>query len=138
MLGVILSAAKNLSDLSRRAGTSLGGCPMRRYCAWAFFALTICCVSLAALAQKEPSAKPLDINTASIEQLQQLPGVGRVIAQAIVDFRERGGPFRRVEELLAIRGISEARFKAIKPYVTVATPKQSLHRKLQQARAVDG
>ena len=68
-------------------------------------------------AQKSPPAKPIDINTANIEQLQQLPGIGPVTAQSILDFRKKSGPFRRAEDLLAIRGISESRFKAIAPYV---------------------
>jgi competence ComEA-like helix-hairpin-helix protein len=77
----------------------------------------------AVLAQKKPPAKPIDINAATTQQLQQLPGVGPVIAKSILDFREKSGPFRRVEELLAIRGISAARFKAIAPYVMVAPAK---------------
>jgi competence ComEA-like helix-hairpin-helix protein len=86
-------------------------------------ALLLVLSGAAVLAQKKPPAKPIDINTASIEQLEQLPGVGPVIAQAIFDFRNKSGPFHRVEELLAIRGISETRLKAIEPYVTVAQPK---------------
>ena len=74
-------------------------------------------------AQKSPPAKPIDINTANIEQLQQLPGIGPVTAQSILDFRKKSGPFRRAEDLLAIRGISESRFKAIAPYIVVSQPK---------------
>lgn len=74
------------------------------------------------LAQKAPPAKPIDLNTATIEQLQQLPGVGPATAKAIVQFREKSGPFQRPEDLLAIHGISPARFKKIKPYVTIVTP----------------
>lgn len=94
---------------------------MRRACV--FFVVMAIAFAAVAVAQKKPPAKPLDINNASVEQLQQLPGVGPVIAKSILDFREKSGPFRRVEELLAIRGISEARFKAIVPYVTVSPAK---------------
>jgi competence ComEA-like helix-hairpin-helix protein len=73
-------------------------------------------------AQKTPPAKPIDLNTASVEQLQQLPGVGPATAKAIVQFREKSGPFQRPENLLAIHGISPARFKKIKPYVIVVPP----------------
>jgi competence ComEA-like helix-hairpin-helix protein len=131
MLVVILSAAKNLSvfglrchserseESAFRSSVRGGGCPMRWCCAWGLFGLMMCFVSLAAFAQKDPPVKPIDINTATVEQLQQLPGVGPVTAKSIVDFREKSGPFRRIEDLLAIRGISETRFKAIAPYVKV-------------------
>jgi len=73
-------------------------------------------------AQTKPPAQPLDLNTATVEQLEQLPGIRKDIAEAIVKFREKSGPFQRVEELRAIRGISEARFEKIRPYVTVNPP----------------
>jgi competence ComEA-like helix-hairpin-helix protein len=76
-------------------------------------------------AQKKPPAKPLDLNTATVEQLTQLPGVGPVTAQAIVDFRKKSGPFRRVEDLLAIRGITDRRLKQLRPYVTVQPAKKA-------------
>jgi competence ComEA-like helix-hairpin-helix protein len=72
--------------------------------------------------QKKPPAKPLDLNTATAEQLQQLPGIGPATANSIVRFREKSGPFRRVEDLLAIRGISKARLETLRPYVTVNPP----------------
>jgi competence protein ComEA len=72
--------------------------------------------------QKRPPAKPIDLNTATIEQLQQLPGVGPSTAKAIVKFREKSGPFRRVEDLLAIRGITKLRLEKIRPYVTISPP----------------
>jgi competence ComEA-like helix-hairpin-helix protein len=75
-----------------------------------------------ALAEKKPPAKPIDLNSATIEQLQQLPGVGLATAKAIVKFREKSGPFRRVEDLLAIRGISKQRLEKIRPYVTIGPP----------------
>lgn len=82
-----------------------------------------CCVLLLAPClggQKAAPSKPIDLNTATIEQLQQLPGVGPATAKAIVQFREKSGPFRRPEDLLAIHGISRSRFEKIKPYVTVS------------------
>jgi len=72
--------------------------------------------------QKTPPSKPIDLNTATVEQLQQLPGVGPATARAIIRFREKSGPFQRPEDLLAIHGISHARFEKIKPYVTVSPP----------------
>ncbi len=72
--------------------------------------------------KKKPPAKPLDLNTATTEQLEQLPGVGPVTAKAIVRFREKSGPFQRVDDLLAIHRISKSRLDKVRPYVTVAAP----------------
>jgi competence ComEA-like helix-hairpin-helix protein len=99
------------------------GCPMRRICAWGFFLLLLLTSATFTFAQKKPPAKPIDINTASIEQLEQLPGIGPVTAKSIFDFRKKSGPFRRPEDLLGIRGISAKRYKAIAPYVTVSQAK---------------
>ena len=127
MLIVILSAAKNLSVFDLR-------CHSERSEESAFRSAPASCVSVllavialtfavAALAQKKPPAKPIDINTASVEQLQQLPGIGPATAKLIFNFRRKSGPFRRPEDLLAIRGISENRFKTIAPYIVVSQPK---------------
>jgi competence protein ComEA len=79
-------------------------------------------LALAAAAQKKPPAKPLDLNTATLEQLEQLPGIGPTTAKAIIDFREKAGPFQRVEDLRAIHGISNSRLEKLRPYVTVNPP----------------
>jgi competence protein ComEA len=73
----------------------------------------------ASRAAKQLPAKPLNLNTATADQLAQLPGIGPKTAQSIVDFRKTSGPFRHVEDLLAIRGISRRKLEAIRPYVTV-------------------
>jgi competence protein ComEA len=70
-------------------------------------------------AAKQPPSKPLNLNVATADQLAQLPGIGPKTAEAIVKFRKASGPFRRVEDLLAIRGISRRKLGAIRPYVTV-------------------
>jgi competence ComEA-like helix-hairpin-helix protein len=72
--------------------------------------------------QKKPPAKPIDLNAATIKELEELPGVGPVMAQRIIDARQKSGRFRRVEDLLAIRGISTKRLDALRPYVTVSSP----------------
>jgi competence protein ComEA len=69
--------------------------------------------------KKKPPAKPLDLNTATFEELRQLPGIGPTTAKAILRFREKSGPFRRVEDLLAIRGITTRKLEKLRPYVTV-------------------
>jgi competence ComEA-like helix-hairpin-helix protein len=104
---------------------------MRRFCAWGLAVSALLAGALATFAQKQPPAKPLDLNTATVEQLTQLPGVGPVTAKAIVDFRTKSGPFRRVEDLLAIRGITERRLKELRPYVTVQPAKSAGFSKIQ-------
>jgi competence protein ComEA len=70
--------------------------------------------------KKHPPAKPISLNTATFAQLQELPGVGPVTAKAILDFRAKSGPFHRVEDLLAVHGISQNKLKKLRPYLTVA------------------
>ena len=94
--------------------------PLNRYLGT--IAAVLCCAlvfTAAGQGKKQPPAKPLDLNTATPEELQQLPGIGPTKAKAIVHFREKSGPFRRVEDLLVIRGISRARLEKLRPYVTV-------------------
>ena len=62
----------------------------------------------------------LNLNTATVQELETLPGVGPVLAKRIVEFREKKGGFQRVEELLAISGVSEKRWKILSKLVTVA------------------
>lgn len=73
-------------------------------------------------AQKKPPKTPLDLNTATIDELQQLPGIGPGTAKAIVQFRQKSGPFQRVEDLLVIHGISKARLEKLRPYIKVVPP----------------
>lgn len=60
---------------------------------------------------------PISINHASREELEKLPGIGPSLAARIVEQRERHGPFRRVEHLLIVRGISERRFREIRTLI---------------------
>ena len=62
---------------------------------------------------------PLDLNTATAEELTALPGIGEVLAQRIVDFRTENGPFRIIDELKDVRGIGDAIFDGLKDYITV-------------------
>jgi len=61
----------------------------------------------------------LNLNTATLRDLETLPGVGPVLARRIVEFREKKGGFKRLEELLAIPGISEKKWKVIRGLVEV-------------------
>ena len=62
---------------------------------------------------------PLDLNTATLEQLDGLPGVGPATAQAILDYRAAHGAFHSINELLRVRGIGDARFAALRARVRV-------------------
>ncbi len=62
----------------------------------------------------------IDINTASVEQLTNITGIGPAIAQRIVDYREKNGGFSTVEEIVNVRGIGEKTFEKIKNDITVA------------------
>jgi competence ComEA-like helix-hairpin-helix protein len=73
-------------------------------------------------AEKHPPAKPIDLNVANVKELQELPGVGAVTAQRIIDLRQKSGRFHRVEDLLAVRGISQKKLDAMRPYATVSAP----------------
>ena len=91
----------------------------------AFSLLLLCWILLAAQAavgKKIPPGAPLDLNTATAAQLAQVPGIGASSAKAIVQFREKSGPFERMEDLLAIRGISPRKLEQIRPYVNISKP----------------
>ncbi len=76
--------------------------------------LALALTSLTAKAEEEmsPAAKPvLNINTATVEELENLKGVGTAKAKAIVAYREQFGEFESVEELMEVKGIGEATLK---------------------------
>jgi competence protein ComEA len=82
----------------------------------AFAAVTL--MPAAILAHPQASSK-ININTASVSELQQLPRVGPKVAQRIVDYREKHGKFERIEELMKVQGIGEKTFEQLKNQITV-------------------
>jgi competence ComEA-like helix-hairpin-helix protein len=72
--------------------------------------------------QQSPSRtnqRRININTAAANELETLPGIGKGLAERIIEHRERFGPFRRTEHLIIVRGISDRRFRALRDLVTV-------------------
>lgn len=67
-------------------------------------------------------AGPLDLNRATVEELEKLPGIGPTLAARIVAWRETQGPFRTVEDLLAIPGIGPKTLEGLRDKVTVTPP----------------
>lgn len=70
-------------------------------------------------ASSKPAPASLDINLASAEDFQKLPGVGPKLARRIVAYRQKHGPFRRMEDLMAIQGMGFKKWKALRPYLRV-------------------
>lgn len=62
---------------------------------------------------------PININLASAEELETLPGIGPTYARRIVEFREQNGPFRTLDALMLVSGIGPATLEKIRPHVTV-------------------
>jgi len=74
----------------------------------------------ASAGQPAPS-ELIDLNQASAVQLESLPGVGEVTAARIIEYRQENGGFKKIEELMNVRGIGERSFLRLRPLVTVGT-----------------
>jgi len=96
-----------------------------RLCVLNFGVMAFLLFAAPTFCKKTPPAQPIDLNVATVKELEELPGVGPTTAKAIVDFRTRSGRFHRVNDLLVIRGISEAKLAKIRPYVTIGPPSPS-------------
>jgi competence protein ComEA len=101
--------------------------------AW-FMVLAILALALPASAQQKPangssrsSAKsaaavpttPVNLNTATEAQLEALPGIGPKVAQRIVEYRQKNGAFKKIEDLMNVKGIGEKSFLKLKPMLTL-------------------
>jgi competence protein ComEA len=76
-----------------------------------------------ALAQQAPAAAKaatVDLNSATVADLEALPGVGRRTAELIVEYRQKNGAFKKIEELMNVKGIGEKSFLKLKPLIAVS------------------
>jgi competence protein ComEA len=69
------------------------------------------------------TAAAVNINTATADQLNGLPGIGPKMAARIIDYRQKNGGFKKVEDLMNIQGIGEKNFLKLKPLITVGPAK---------------
>jgi competence protein ComEA len=65
----------------------------------------------------------VNLNTASASQLEAVPGIGPKMAQRIVEYRQKNGAFKKIEELMNVKGIGEKSFLKLKAHITVSAPK---------------
>jgi competence protein ComEA len=72
----------------------------------------------AAASKPQPTGR-INLNTASVEQLTTLPGVGPALAARIVEYRQKSGAFRSTQELMNVRGIGEKNFAKLEAWLTV-------------------
>ena len=99
----------HLRSLRSRRGVALPAIVMLLTCLGA---------SLPALAA-ETLRGTININTATADQLELLPGIGASRAQAVIEARKRVGGFEQVDDLLAVKGIGEASLEKLKPFITL-------------------
>ena len=88
--------------------------------------LSVATVSAQAAKAQSASASasaPVNLNTASVAQLEALPGIGKATAERILEYRQKNGSFKKVEDLMNVRGVGEKSFLKLKPLITVAPPK---------------
>lgn len=76
-----------------------------------------------AKAQPVPVLDVVNLNTASAKDLEVLPGIGAKTAERIIAYRQKNGPFKKIEELMNVQGIGEKSFLKLKPQLTVAPAK---------------
>ena len=98
-------------------------------------ALVAVAMSVTALSAQKPASAPkatataaaqVNLNTATATQLTTIPGIGAKTAALIIEYRQKNGSFKKVEDLMNVRGVGEKSFLKMKPLITVAASKAAL------------
>ena len=82
-------------------------------------AVFLCALAGLSLRDRQDRVPPVDLNTATAEELDTLPGIGESLARRIIAYREANGPFGSIEEIMEVSGIGEAKFAELEDRVTV-------------------
>lgn len=86
---------------------------------WAGVCLAVLLSCVIATAQITSPPAPVNLNTATAEQLADLPGIGPGLANRIIEHRRKHGPFKRPQDLIIVRGFSAKRFRQLAHLLTV-------------------
>ncbi len=94
---------------------------VHRFVAAALLAALVLTTGPAFAATQAPAGK-VNLNTATVSQLEDLPGVGPALAARIVEHRQKNGAFKSVDDLMAVKGIGEKNFSKLQGLLSVGTP----------------
>jgi comEA protein len=102
-----------------------------RFLTFTLFTALVLAAPLTVLAQgksapaADKSPALVNLNTATQAQLETLPGIGAKVAARIIEHRQKNGGFKKIEELMNVKGIGEKAFLKLKPQITVTAPKDT-------------
>uniref|UniRef100_A0A7V5XHI2 Helix-hairpin-helix domain-containing protein n=1 Tax=Thermodesulfobacterium geofontis TaxID=1295609 RepID=A0A7V5XHI2_9BACT len=83
------------------------------------------------------SFNKIDINQATAEELEKLPGIGPKIAKNIIEYREKNGPFKSIEELLRVKGIGPKKLEQLKKYLEIKENKSYQNISKEQDKSLE-
>ena len=102
-------------------------------------AAAVLCLLVAAPPAHAAEGKTVNVNTATVAEFQLLPRIGPSVAARLVEQREKNGPWKSLDDLMLVRGIGEATYDQLKPYVALSGPTTLIEKvKLPRAPKGDG